>query len=172
MYPSSKRFLYNSFFLAQMGIIFGGRWWFISMWGVADCSILVQWRVIFVTVLCSWVWEDTPRCNGKCPICRFLEEDSAQWENKSGMVPLLPWKAWELGTEMQRQYCSQQDEYHKHRNCQAVFWPIRGYVEGELDLISRPAQMYNVDETGMPLDPKAHNVITVRGAKKVQYTVH
>ena len=39
----------------------------------------------------------------------------------------------------------------------------------ELDLVSRPAQVYNVDETGMPLDPKAPNVIAERGAKKVRY---
>ena len=32
-----------------------------------------------------------------------------------------------------------------------------------------PGQIYNVDETGVPLDPKAPNVIVRTGSKKVQY---
>ncbi len=36
----------------------------------------------------------------------------------------------------------------------------------ELDLLSRPAQVYNVAESGMPLDPRAPNVIATRGTKR------
>ena len=39
----------------------------------------------------------------------------------------------------------------------------------ELDLVSRPAQVYNVDESGMPLDHRAPNIIAKRGARKVHY---
>jgi len=34
------------------------------------------------------------------------------------------------------------------------------------DLINSPGQFYNVNESGMPLDPKAPNVVAKRGAKK------
>ena len=33
------------------------------------------------------------------------------------------------------------------------------------DLMDKPAQIFNLDETGMPLDPKPPKVVTVRGAK-------
>jgi len=35
------------------------------------------------------------------------------------------------------------------------------------DLLNAPHQIYNVDESGVPLDPKALNVVTARGSKKV-----
>ena len=38
----------------------------------------------------------------------------------------------------------------------------------EHNLKDSPAQIYNMDESGMPLDPKALNVVTKRGAKKVR----
>ena len=37
------------------------------------------------------------------------------------------------------------------------------------DLMNAPAQVYNVDESGMPLDPKAPNVVAKTGTKKVRY---
>ena len=39
----------------------------------------------------------------------------------------------------------------------------------EFDLVSHPTQIYNVDETGMSLDPRAPNVIARRGVKNVHY---
>ena len=39
----------------------------------------------------------------------------------------------------------------------------------ELDLLLCPAQVYNVDESGMPLDPRAPNICAQRGVKKVRY---
>lgn len=39
----------------------------------------------------------------------------------------------------------------------------------EHNLLVNPAQIYNVDESGMPLDPKAPNIVAVRGTKKVRY---
>ena len=36
----------------------------------------------------------------------------------------------------------------------------------ENDLINSPGQIYNVDECGIPLDPKAPNVIAKVGSKK------
>ena len=38
----------------------------------------------------------------------------------------------------------------------------------EHNLLSSPAQIYNVDETGMPLDHRAPRVVTKRGQKKVR----
>ena len=35
------------------------------------------------------------------------------------------------------------------------------------DLLNVPHQIYNVDKSGVPLDPKALNVVTARGSKKV-----
>jgi len=37
------------------------------------------------------------------------------------------------------------------------------------DLNDSPGQIYNVDETGVPLDPKAPNIVSQTGAKKVRY---
>ena len=39
----------------------------------------------------------------------------------------------------------------------------------ENGLINSPERIYNVDETGVPLDPKAPNVVTRKGTKKVRY---
>ena len=39
----------------------------------------------------------------------------------------------------------------------------------ENNLTNSPGQIYNVDESGVPLDPKAPNVVTKKGAKKVRY---
>ncbi|XP_065896174.1 uncharacterized protein [Dysidea avara] len=36
-------------------------------------------------------------------------------------------------------------------------------------ITNSPGQIYNVDESGVPLDPKAPNVVTKTGAKKVRY---
>ena len=37
------------------------------------------------------------------------------------------------------------------------------------DLLTSPFQIYTVDETGIPLDPKAPNIVTKKGVKKVRY---
>ena len=45
-------------------------------------------------------------------------------------------------------------------------------LEGTLsehDLMNHPAQIYNMDESGMPLDARPPNVIAKRGQKKVRY---
>ena len=39
----------------------------------------------------------------------------------------------------------------------------------ENNLFNSPSQIYNVDETGIPLDPKAPNIVAKTGAKKVRY---
>ena len=39
----------------------------------------------------------------------------------------------------------------------------------EHDLLDKPEQIYNVDENGLPLDPKAPNIITQKGSKNVRY---
>ena len=41
----------------------------------------------------------------------------------------------------------------------------------EHDLFNSPAQIYNMDESGMPFDPRPPNVIAKRGQKKVRYRV-
>ena len=41
----------------------------------------------------------------------------------------------------------------------------------EHDLMSRPAQIYNMDKSGVTLDPRPPNVIAKRGQKKVRYRV-
>ena len=42
-------------------------------------------------------------------------------------------------------------------------------VLDEFNLLSTPAQIYNVDESGVPLDFKTPNVVAPIGAKKVRY---
>ena len=39
----------------------------------------------------------------------------------------------------------------------------------EHNLLDSPSQLYNVDESGIPLDPKALKVVTMKGTKKAQY---
>lgn len=39
----------------------------------------------------------------------------------------------------------------------------------ENDLMNHPERIYNMDESGMPLDPKPPKVVAVRGQKKVRY---
>ena len=39
------------------------------------------------------------------------------------------------------------------------------------DLSHSPAQIYNMDETGMPLDPRPPNAVAKRGQKKVRHSV-
>ena len=39
----------------------------------------------------------------------------------------------------------------------------------EHNLLDKPEQIYNVDESGLPLDPKAPNIITQKGSKNVRY---
>jgi len=54
---------------------------------------------------------------------------------------------------------------------------IEGYydlLEGTLqehDLTNKPAQIYNVDESGMPLDHRPLNVVAKSGQRKVHYRV-
>ena len=39
----------------------------------------------------------------------------------------------------------------------------------EHNLLHSPSNIYNMDESGIPLDPKAPNVVAVKGTKKVRY---
>ena len=54
---------------------------------------------------------------------------------------------------------------------------VEGYYDlledtlSEYDLFNAPAQLYNMDESGMPLSPRTPNVIAKRGDKKVRYRV-
>ena len=49
---------------------------------------------------------------------------------------------------------------------------LRNYFEllkkvlEENDLMDKPAQLYNMDETGMPLEHRAPNIVTKKGRKK------
>ena len=49
------------------------------------------------------------------------------------------------------------------------YFTLLNDVLTEHDLHSNPAQIYNVDESGVPFDPQAPNVVVTRGAKKVSY---
>ena len=49
------------------------------------------------------------------------------------------------------------------------YFGLLGDTLKEHGLLNCPSQIYNVDESGMPLDPKAPNVVAVKGAKKVRY---
>ena len=42
----------------------------------------------------------------------------------------------------------------------------------EHNLVDKPLQIYNVDESGVPLDPKPPKVITKKGSKNVRYQVY
>ena len=41
-------------------------------------------------------------------------------------------------------------------------------VMEEHDLLNKPSQIYNVDESGVPLDPRPPNIVAQRGSKKVR----
>ena len=41
----------------------------------------------------------------------------------------------------------------------------------ENNLLDNPAQIYNMDESGMPLNPRPPNIVAKRGQKKVRYRV-
>ena len=45
---------------------------------------------------------------------------------------------------------------------------MQHYVLDKNGLMNAPHQIYNVDKSGVPLDPKALNVVAKKGSKKVQ----
>jgi hypothetical protein len=49
------------------------------------------------------------------------------------------------------------------------YFTLLNDVLTEQDLHSKPAQVYNVDESGIPFDPRAPNVVATKGMKKVRY---
>ena len=49
------------------------------------------------------------------------------------------------------------------------YFSLLNDVMTEHDLHSNPSQIYNVDETGVPLDPRAPNVVAAKGTKKLKY---
>ena len=51
------------------------------------------------------------------------------------------------------------------------YFSLLGEVLMEHNLVDKSSQIYNVDESGVPLDPKPPNVITKKGSKKVRYQV-
>ena len=51
------------------------------------------------------------------------------------------------------------------------YFSLLGEVFMEHSLVDKPSQIYNVDESGVPLDPKPPNIITKKGSKKVRYRV-
>lgn len=44
-------------------------------------------------------------------------------------------------------------------------------LEKYLEKVGSPAKIYNMDESGIPLDPHPPNIVTRRGQKKVRYRV-
>ncbi len=54
---------------------------------------------------------------------------------------------------------------------------IEGYFDlledtlKEHNLMNSPGKLYNMDESGMPLDHRCPNVVARRGEKKVQYCI-
>jgi len=46
---------------------------------------------------------------------------------------------------------------------------LENYFSLENDLMHKPSQIYNVDETGMPLDHRSPYVLNRKGQKKVWY---
>lgn len=44
-------------------------------------------------------------------------------------------------------------------------------LEKYLEKVGSPAQIYNMDESGVPLDPRPPNIVTKRGQKRVRYRV-
>ena len=49
------------------------------------------------------------------------------------------------------------------------YFTLLNDVLTEHDLHSKPAQVYNVDESCIPFDPRAPNVVATKGMKKVRY---
>ena len=45
----------------------------------------------------------------------------------------------------------------------------KGGVYNEPDFAGHPERIFNMDETGMPLDPRPPNVVAHKGVKKVPY---
>ena len=46
------------------------------------------------------------------------------------------------------------------------YFALLNDVMTEHGLHSNPSQIYNVDETGIPFDPRPPNVVTTKGTKK------
>lgn len=44
-------------------------------------------------------------------------------------------------------------------------------VMEEHSLFDKPSQIYNVDESGVPLDPRSPNIVATKGSRKVRYRV-
>ena len=55
-----------------------------------------------------------------------------------------------------------------HENMQKYFDQLEE-VYDELDFGNHPERIYNMDETGMPLDPYPLKIIAPKGQKKVRY---
>ena len=49
------------------------------------------------------------------------------------------------------------------------YFSLLNDVMSEYELHSKPSQIYNVDESGIPFDPRPPNVVTTKGTKKVRY---
>ena len=49
------------------------------------------------------------------------------------------------------------------------YFELLGDTIRDNGLLNCPSQIYYVDESGIPLDPKAPNVVAVKGTKKVHY---
>ena len=54
-----------------------------------------------------------------------------------------------------------------NRETMAQYFDLLESTLCEHNLFDSPSQVYNVDESGVPLDPKAPNVVAKRGLKKV-----
>ena len=49
------------------------------------------------------------------------------------------------------------------------YFDLLGKVLQENNLLEKPAQLYNMDETGMPIERRAPNIVAKKGKKKVRY---
>ena len=49
------------------------------------------------------------------------------------------------------------------------YFSLLNDVMTEHDLHSRPSQIYNVDDSGIPFNPRAPNVVAIKGTNKVRY---
>ena len=49
------------------------------------------------------------------------------------------------------------------------YFSLLNDIMTEFDLHSKPSQIYNVDESVIPFDPRAPNIVTMKGTKKVRY---
>ncbi len=56
-----------------------------------------------------------------------------------------------------------------HENLRKYFDLLKEIID-ENDLAAHPERIYNMDETGIPLDPKPPKIVSLKGVRNVRYT--